>query len=358
MRVKAAAQSYGAQPEILVVEPSGVSGRSALDAVRNLGYAVRVAKDTQVAWRLLLDRPSPVVVVTAASREAAVDFCRRVRSVSFDRYVYLITVLPADGRTSPYTTLEAGADVQLPDPVELERLRWVLRGAERILELERNLRSANLQLRDANGRLARVARLDPLMQIGSRLAFEDKIREVHNWADANDRFYAVVMCDLDHFKCYNDTLGHQQGDEILRRVAEAIEDAIRASDYAFRYGGEEVVLLLIDQDLEAAGGVAERVRRHVEAVEFEVADGELPFRVTVSCGVASYPENSRPGGDWRLIVEGADQALYIAKGSGRNRVAVTKGSSLQVLSQLRGGAVVEDSAGDGSARVLRPAHRI
>ena len=145
------------------------------------------------------------------------------------------------------------------------------------------------------------------------------------------------MCDVDHFKSHNDKYGHQNGDRVLRNIAAAIRECMRASDAAFRYGGEEILLFLNGENLHGAVAAAERVRQSVETQEFQGGPAEEKMRVTISCGVASYPVNAQPGHDWRAIVEQADMALYEAKARGRNCVAAAR-ADFTGRAKFRGGA--------------------
>ncbi|MDM0030183.1 GGDEF domain-containing protein [Variovorax saccharolyticus] len=127
-------------------------------------------------------------------------------------------------------------------------------------------------------------------------------------------FFCVCLLDIDHFKKINDTYGHQAGDTVLTAFACAVERAIRSSDCFGRYGGEEFVLMMPQTDLRNALTMADRVRRTIEEIVFPgLPEG---FRVTVSIGVAQY----EPSEEVSAVLERADQALYVAKVSGRNRV--------------------------------------
>jgi diguanylate cyclase (GGDEF)-like protein len=125
------------------------------------------------------------------------------------------------------------------------------------------------------------------------------------------------MLDLDHFKRLNDEHGHLVGDQVLREVASAIAGALRTSDTAYRYGGEELVVLLRETGLEEAAKVAERIR---EAIAGVVLPDRLTVTVTASAGVAARQATMS---HYTELVAAADQALYDAKRRGRNRVSVT-----------------------------------
>lgn len=126
---------------------------------------------------------------------------------------------------------------------------------------------------------------------------------------------SVLLLDIDHFKKVNDTYGHSIGDVVLKQVASAIQENLRKSDIAIRYGGEEYLMLLPNTDIEAAITVAEKLRKHIEKINFPY--NNLEFNISVSIGTASYKENDD---NIENIIRRSDVNLYRAKNSGRNRV--------------------------------------
>jgi diguanylate cyclase (GGDEF)-like protein len=122
------------------------------------------------------------------------------------------------------------------------------------------------------------------------------------------------MIDIDHFKKINDTYGHPAGDDAIKRIAAIINDSIRTTDKAARFGGEEFVVLLREIDQETVMILAERIRRTIE--ETTIDHGEISFSATVSIGIAINANGDR---DVQDIIERADQSLYVAKKTGRNR---------------------------------------
>ena len=125
-----------------------------------------------------------------------------------------------------------------------------------------------------------------------------------------------VFLDIDYFKKFNDTYGHQTGDTVLSTLGQVIKDSIRDSDFAARYGGEEFAIVSYHTDGPAAVHVAERLRQMVE--HCDVRDNDNVLHVTISLGVATFPHEEIR--DYKQIVECADKALYKAKENGRNRV--------------------------------------
>ncbi|MBI3181660.1 MAG: sensor domain-containing diguanylate cyclase [Myxococcales bacterium] len=160
-------------------------------------------------------------------------------------------------------------------------------------------------------RLSRLAQVDALTGAFNRRGLEVAFPE-----DASQRLLSIAMLDLDHFKRVNDELGHPAGDECLRRVAQLVAGVLRAEDAVVRYGGEEFLLVLPGIDASHAARIAERVRAAAEGTVFRLEGKER--KVTLSAGVAQrLPDEKRD-----QTIARADQALYLAKQEGRNRVAV------------------------------------
>jgi diguanylate cyclase len=161
----------------------------------------------------------------------------------------------------------------------------------------------------------REAQLDPLTKIFNRKFFDEELD--HALAGAGDgRPLSLLLLDIDHFKRFNDTWGHQTGDQVLRLVAMTLRSNIKGKDVAARYGGEEFAAILPDTDLEGATIVAENVRRAVQAKELlKRSTNEKLGRVTASLGIATYRRGDTVG----TLIERADRCLYAAKAAGRNQ---------------------------------------
>jgi diguanylate cyclase (GGDEF)-like protein len=208
--------------------------------------------------------------------------------------------------------MEAGADDYLVKPVELFDLQSRLIAARRVTALHAELDAYRAEL-------SRLAHTDPLTRLGNRLSMEEDLTAV----DARGRRYGhrfcVAICDVDLFKTYNDTLGHQAGDEALQAVAARMKRELRAGDGVYRYGGEEFVMVLPEQTLETAGVAVERVRSAVEGLA--IPHPASPSGVlTVSAGVAAFAPGAT--GSLDQLLEQADMAPYRAKAAGRNRVVL------------------------------------
>lgn len=171
------------------------------------------------------------------------------------------------------------------------------------------------------------ARTDALTGLDNRREFQRRLDEEIERALRHDRPLSLLMLDLDHFKRVNDTYGHPAGDEVLRATAARIRTEIRPADHAARYGGEEFVAILPETPAAGARVVAERVRRAVAGAPFRLPDGR-EIGLTVSIGVLCYPDDANGS---RRVVEHADQALYVAKETGRNRVVLYQETLKAVL---------------------------
>lgn len=170
-----------------------------------------------------------------------------------------------------------------------------------------------------NARNFQMATVDQLTHLYLRDFFYRKLSEEQARARRYGSTFTVLMLDLDSFKEINDRMGHLAGDRYLHRVGEVIRETMRAADIPCRYGGEEFCVLLPETDLDGATRIAERIRRRVS--KLEVRAGEETLRATISVGIAAYPADYP--GTIQGFLEKADQALYLAKQSGRDRVIST-----------------------------------
>ena len=208
--------------------------------------------------------------------------------------------------------MRAGQDQQEPVPRssgEQERqLAAVL--AEQVA-----LALGNLKLKES---LKNQSICDPLTGLFNRRYMEESLEREFSRANRNKTSLAIVMMDLDHFKRFNDTFGHQAGDTLLRAFGDLLKRNTRGQDIACRYGGEEFALVLTDTTLTGALQRSEILRQQVKQLSVEYA-GQLLGAVSISMGVALFPDHGITMGD---VLRASDQALYCAKREGRDRVSV------------------------------------
>ncbi|MEC9072905.1 MAG: diguanylate cyclase, partial [Myxococcota bacterium] len=196
------------------------------------------------------------------------------------------------------------------------------RVAERTAEVEtknRQLEAVNRQLEAAVDELDRLARTDALTGMFNRRAFEERLNFEVRRSQRSKYALSLLIVDLDLFKSVNDTYGHPSGDLVLQRLSGLLETNLRTTDLLARLGGEEFAILLIDTASEDALLVAEKLRKAVEDTRFEDVQGQHITGVTISAGLASFPNHAE---DVDTLCQRADSALYMAKNNGRNRVDV------------------------------------
>ena len=168
----------------------------------------------------------------------------------------------------------------------------------------------------------KMSLVDGLTGVGNRRAFDEKLRALWQQAQQAQKPLALIMLDVDTFKRYNDSLGHQAGDECLRRVAAAMSRAARSTDVCARYGGEEFALLLPGADTATAQSVAARVHAEVAREQLPHPASPVSTFVTVSLGVSSLTPPPGQNAESNTLVRQTDTALYEAKAAGRNRTRV------------------------------------
>lgn len=243
-------------------------------------------------------------------------------AIGLGAYLLGLTIVrPLDRLTRGAATV-AGGDLDVDLPVlaggEVGYLTEVFNDmVARLRQGRDELDAINKTLREKNEELQLLSITDGLTGLYNRKhLMETVIAEVKR-SRRHEHQFAVLMLDIDHFKRYNDTCGHLAGDDVLRKMSAVFKKSVRDCDYVARYGGEEFLIILPETTAEEAVNVAERLRLQVE--DEKVGEEGGAEVVTVSVGVASFPEN---GDDPEAIISGADSALYEAKMSGRNRVVL------------------------------------
>jgi diguanylate cyclase (GGDEF)-like protein len=202
--------------------------------------------------------------------------------------------------------------------VEGEKLRGELIYV--ISNREKEIEARTEELKEANATLERLSREDSLTGLANRRWFAQFLAQTWRTALRDNKAISILIMDIDDFKAYNDTYGHQKGDECLKLVAQAIHRSIgRASDLVSRYGGEEFVVVLGDTPLEGALQIAEQVRAAVETLQIPHSASKYHQFVTLSIGVTSTlpTHDTQP----ETVLISADRAMYNAKHNGKNRVS-------------------------------------
>jgi diguanylate cyclase (GGDEF)-like protein/PAS domain S-box-containing protein len=206
-----------------------------------------------------------------------------------------------------------GALISLSDITKIEERNRELRS------VVSQLKKSQSKVKEQNTALSYLATHDPMTDCLNRRAFSEQFETLFNISQRNNSDLSYIMVDLDHFKLVNDNYGHAKGDEVIKVLAEVLKVSTRQIDLVGRYGGEEFCLVLPGIPVEKAITTAERIRLKVEEVSVERFNGQP--RVTASVGVASMSNNPLNPDD---LTNKADEALYVAKESGRNQVVIWK----------------------------------
>jgi two-component system chemotaxis response regulator CheY len=305
---------------VLIVDDEPTSRILLKAMVTRLGHDCVVAGDGDEAWGVLASEEVDVLVSDWMMPGLdGPELCRRVRAEMPDRYIYIVLVTSLGFQEQVMEGMGAGADDYLVKPVDSFVLQTRLVAADRVTSLHRQVSHFREQLERANQELLGQSLTDPLSGLANRRRMEDDLTRVEARALAGGGGYGVAMFDIDHFKLFNDHYGHQAGDDVLRQVARCIRETTRGHEFAYRYGGEEFLLLVPGGTDRQVEGAAERVRQAVSDLAiphaFRPTDPEV---VTVSAGTCAWDPTSSSSAS--SVLRDADEALFRAKRSGRNRV--------------------------------------
>jgi diguanylate cyclase (GGDEF)-like protein len=309
----------GSAPEtrILVVDDHPDNVEILHARLSSRGYQVETASNGQEALeRVQVEPPHLILCDVMMPVMDGYEVSRRIKGDTGLPFIPIILVTARDSTQDKVEGLEAGADDYLTKPINFPELEARVRSMLRIKRLQDELDEKNRELELANKRLRKLSITDGLTELYNHRHVQTLLHEEFERSHRSGDPVAVAMLDLDRFKQVNDTYGHPTGDVVLYETAQILRDTAREIDMVGRYGGEEFIAILPATDEEEAARFAERVRRAVG--DHEYRDEATLIRMTVSCGVASFPA---PGVDSpEVLLKRADEGLYAAKTGGRNRV--------------------------------------
>jgi len=276
-------------------------------------HQVEVQADVQQALLRAGDGGIDSVIISLDLQgQDGLRLCSQLRSLQTTRDVPVLLMGEAEDRARILRGLEIGAHDFLIRPIDrnelLARVRTQVR-RKRFTE----------RLRDSVQSSMEMAVMDQLTGLHNRRFMDNRLAAMFDESALRARSLSVLMLDVDHFKAVNDSWGHDAGDEVLREFADRVRACTRGIDLVARVGGEEIVVLLPDTGRDAAYHVAERIREKVEKLPFAIQNRSREIKVTVSVGVAHRRAGDASPAD---MMKRADDALYRAKASGRNRVIV------------------------------------
>jgi diguanylate cyclase (GGDEF)-like protein len=310
--------------KVLVVDDD-MSIRSMVgEVLSDEGYDVTLAASAEEALQAFRrDRYGLVVTDIRMGGMSGVELLKEIKLI--DPIVHVIVMTSYASIDSAVAVIKAGAYDYLLKP--FEDLELVVSAANRAMQSVRLIREKevlvqtlvqkNAELEQANVRLQEIAVRDGLTGLHNHRYFQEILSKETARSSRYNRDLSLLFLDVDDFKKYNDTHGHQLGDTLLKQLSHIIKDTMREGDIVARYGGEEFVVILPETDKTYAIQVADKLRKLVEDYAFHGEETQPQGKVTISLGVSSRISEDRTAAS---LIQRADQALYKAKSEGKNCV--------------------------------------
>jgi two-component system cell cycle response regulator len=296
--------------QVMLVDGRANSQERIVKALKSVADVFAIS-DPQAALFEAAENPFELVIVNANFDDYdPLRLCSQFRSLERTRFLPILIITEQGADDMVIRALDLGVNDYIVRPVDPNEL------VARCLTQIRRKRYNDL-LRASVKQTIELAVTDPLTGLHNRRYLDNHLNTLFNRSMARGRPLSVLITDIDRFKQVNDTYGHDGGDEVLKEFASRIRTTVRGADLACRYGGEEFVVVMPDTSPEVAAAVAERLRAAVESVPFELKSTGQTLSITASFGISSrIPSVITPD----QLVKQADQALYEAKNTGRNRV--------------------------------------
>lgn len=302
--------------KILIVEDDADAREILVTFLSRWGYNVQTVANGYSAAKLLEEETFDMVLLDwELPGISGIELCEQIRKQSKQQYIYTIMVTAKKDKMDMLTGFEKGADDYIVKPFNFQEMKARVRSGERIIKLEKRLRSAY-------DKLYKVATLDPLTGVLNRGAILELFEKEVKRGRRIGQPVGFIICDLDDFKKVNDTYGHLVGDDVLCEVCEIIAASLRNYDAVGRYGGEEFVMVLPGLNTAESAEVAERIRSSIASNPLHIKS--INLNVTASFGVCSTLPNEIDPPSITQIIDSADKSLYQSKSSGKNKVIVAE----------------------------------
>ena len=298
--------------KILVIDDSRVVVHMAKTILIKRGFQVLFAQDGEAGLQTAMsEHPDLILLDLILPGLDGYQVCRLIKQEIATRDIPVIMLTSKASPADKVRGLEMGAADYLTKPFDEGELVARVNTHLKLKQLYETLQEKNRQLQE-------LANLDGLTGLYNHRFFQETVSRDFQRAHRYHESLSCIMLDIDHFKKFNDTYGHQTGDMVLNTLGGLLRQLMRDSDLAARYGGEEFALLLYHASSPETLVVGERLRKTIEKHQFR--QGDLLLKVTISAGLASFPHPDVV--DAKTLIECADKALYRAKKEGRNRIVV------------------------------------
>lgn len=305
---------------VLIVDDSPTIRHALATAIRGMSLEPVLAESGEMALELFTASPPSIVLLDVIMPGIdGYETARRMRAALPHTWVPIIFLSSSIDDQNLERAIDSGGDDYLVKPASTVVLAAKIRALQRLDRMYQKTMELSAELARTNERLETLSQQDGLTGIANRRTFDHRLALQFSDVARRKAPLSVVICDVDHFKAYNDRYGHPAGDQCLRKIADVLaRNCKRATDLYARYGGEEFALILPETPVEGALRVAEAIR--AELVTLAIVHEASPTSgvVTLSAGVATYAADRDRDG--QSLVVRADQALYRAKELGRNRV--------------------------------------
>ena len=300
--------SAESKSQILIVDDDVAVRTTMNEYILAAGYASNAVSCAEEALELLAKKSFHVVITDIIlPAMGGLDLTKIIKK---DKDVDVIVMTGYSDDYSYEEAINIGASDFVIKPVRLEELLLRLK---RVLK-ERDLTKERVSMME---KLQKLAVTDGLTKLYNSRSFYSQLETEVDRFNRYKHPLALLLLDLDHFKDYNDTYGHLEGDKILVRFSQIIKSCLRANDTAYRYGGEEFTVILPETGAEEARTVAQRIRAALESERFSPINGQ-EVKITISIGVTEYQAKE----ELSTFIQRADRAMYRSKQKGRNMVSM------------------------------------
>jgi len=321
--VEPEAAGDGGGTHILIVDDDPLSLKVLERHLVRAGYRISTAKDGNEALEVVLhSSPQMVIADWMMPGMNGIELCSALRRIESGRKIYFLLVTGENEDENVVRAFDAGVDDYLHKPLNPKILLARVKGGKRIIDLQRQVEKdqqvqrrhvAELQL--LTRKLRTAALTDALTGLPNRRYAMRRLSQVWESTQRTGNPLSIIMIDIDHFKSVNDEHGHDAGDVVLKETAKAMRDAMREEEDICRIGGEEFLIICVNTDQDGARMAAERIRKRIESNLIKWGKFHRP--VTLSLGISQKIDGMET---YDELLKESDQAVYLAKASGRNQV--------------------------------------
>ena len=316
--------------DILIVDDNAANLKVLNQILADEGFKVRKSTGGRVALRAIEVRAPDLILLDIKMPDMdGYTVCRHLRAEKSTAAIPVIFVSALDDVLDKVKAFQVGGNDYITKPfyaqeiiARVDNLLTIRRQNQRLQQEIEKRKQAESDLIAAYEELQRLANLDGLTQMANRRHFDECLLLEWQRCARERQFLSLILTDVDYFKPYNDTFGHQMGDECLRQVAAALRAKIkRPADLVARYGGEEFAIILPNTEVNGARLVAEQIQRNINELQIAHPQSMVKDTLTLSFGIASFVPQLEA--DASTLLAAADQALYAAKQQGRDRIVVS-----------------------------------